>query len=306
MTTQWTALFSGQGQQFAGMGADLLAQEPRYQAVVQAASEALHLQLADPAVWDDPVNAPVAIVTLSLGVYQVLCQDLPLPQAGIGLSLGEYSALAASGMLSLADVFPLVQDRAAYMNEAGAKHPGVMAAVLRASATMVEEACAAATAAGTPVFPANFNTPAQTVIGGSAAGVTAVTQALKAQGVKRIVPLKMTVASHTPLMAEASMKLGQRLAHSHIQSAQFPVWSNTTQQPFTADTVTQTLTDQLVHPTHFGTCLKNAQPTTVIEVGPGTALTKFAAKTIPGMTAWHVDSMTTLNELRKNWSETNE
>lgn len=307
MTQHWTALFSGQGQQFLGMGQDLYAQEPMYRETVQLAEETTGIRLTDPAVWDDPAHIPVAIVTLSLGLFRVLRQDMPLPQGALGLSLGEYSALAASGMLPLAATFPLVRDRAEYMNAAEGANPGVMAAVLRSNATMVDEACQQAFRVG-PVYPANYNTPGQTVIGGAPAGVAEATRLLKAQGIKRIVPLKITVASHTPFMAPASNQLARRLTDVTFQAGQFPVWSNTTVTPFAVDTVPEVLTQQLVSPTHFGADLQASQAagqTPVVEIGPGTALTKFASKTVPGIVAWHVDSVDTLNALRKNWSELN-
>ncbi|ERL63941.1 ACP S-malonyltransferase [Schleiferilactobacillus shenzhenensis] len=305
MSRHWTALFSGQGQQFADMGRDLYAQEPLYRETVQQAAAATGIDLTATAAWNDPVNAPVAIVTLSLGVFRVLRQDMPLPQGAAGLSLGEYSALAASGMVTAKDVFPLVRDRAHYMDDAGAQHPGVMAAVLRCNATMVDEACAAATVSAGPVYPANYNTPSQTVIGGSPAGVAAAITQLKAQGVKRVVPLKMTMASHTPLMQPASDQLAQRLLGVPFTADAFPVWSNTTVTPFAPDTAAAVLTRQLITPTHFAACLQASQtagPTALVELGPGSALTKFARQILPNMPAWHVDSVATLNDLRKNWS----
>lgn len=295
-------LFSGQGKQFAGMGHDLYQQEPIYRQTIEEASEILGQDMSDPKIFDDPVNTQVSIVTLSTGIYRILEHDLGMPVGATGLSLGEYSGLIAAKALSFEDGLPLVRDRNHYMDQAGQHHPGKMAAVLKATENIVDEACKVGSKQG-PVYAANYNTDTQTVIGGSEAGLKAAAEYLHEHGIKRVVPLKMTVASHTPFMQEASDQLEKRLADVDFQKTEFPVFSNTIIKPFTRLNVKKTLVAQLINPTHFNECLKellNLNADVLIEIGPGDTLMKFAKTIICNADKYHIDSIETLNQVRSN------
>ncbi|MFD1124339.1 ACP S-malonyltransferase [Lentilactobacillus raoultii] len=295
-------LFSGQGKQFAEMGQDLYRQEPLYRHTIDEASEILGLQLSDPAVMDAPENTQVAIVAMSTGIYRILEAEIGAPVGAAGLSLGEYSALIAARGIQFEAALPLVRDRSRYMAQAGQHHPGKMAAVLKANPDVVEEACRVGSQAG-DIYPANYNTTSQIVIGGSEDGLAAATDYLHEHGIKRVVPLKMSVASHTPFMQEASELLADRIKKVAFHDLKFPVISNTTKQPFKLEEIKQTLTEQLVKPTHFVDCLQllhKMDSQAMIEIGPGDTLMKFAAKTIPNVTTYHIDSVETLNNVRAN------
>lgn len=294
-------LFSGQGQQFAGMGADLYAQEASYRDVIDQASDILHHDLTTPAVVEDPQLAQANIVAFSVALHRVLAPELPAPAAMTGLSLGEYSALVAADSLDLATILPLVVDRTAYMNEAGTQRPGTMSAVLKTSAEQVEAICHQVREQGELVYPANYNTARQIVIGGSATGVAQATERFHAAGIKRVVPLNMTVASHTPLMAAASRSLARRLQDVVFEEPSVAVYSNTTARPFAQLSLRDTLVKQLVQPTRFDLCLTalcDQGCDTLIEIGPGDALSKLAHKNHPDLTTAHVDSVATLNQVR--------
>ncbi|KRL22228.1 ACP S-malonyltransferase [Lentilactobacillus kisonensis] len=293
-------LFSGQGKQFAGMGQDLYRQESVYRQTVEEASEALGMDLNDAAVLDKPVNTQVAIVTMSTGLYRIMAKEGGLPLGVTGLSLGEYSALLAAGGLTFADTLHLVQDRSTYMDQAGKAHPGKMAAVLKTNAAMVDQAIAFGAKQG-PIYAANYNTDSQIVIGGSPEGLEAVTDYLHDHGVKRVVPLKMTVASHTPFMQEASDLLADRIQGVDFHKLAFPVISNTTAQPFDMSMIKQTLVAQLIKPTHFADCLTQLTQLgcdTLVELGPGDTLMKFAKKAVDKGHTCHIDSVETLNDFR--------
>lgn len=291
-------LFSGQGSQFPNMGTDLYQSESAYRDVIDEASTVLGIDLADTENMDDPKNVQMAILAMEIGIYQTIANHLPKAEVMMGLSLGEYSALVASGALNFKDAVDLVKDRSHYMADAGIQNPGSMAAILKLDPQIVTEICQSISGA----YPANYNTNVQTVIGGTEAGVQAANAALKAAGAKRVVPLKVAVASHTPLMMEASNNLAKRLETVHFNDFVVPVISNTTVKPFNKPTVKATLQNQLIKPTHFAEDLNFLQAhfpvDALIEIGPGETLTKFAKKTLKGIETYHIDSVATLNEVQ--------
>jgi [acyl-carrier-protein] S-malonyltransferase len=281
-------LFSGQGAQFAGMGQNFDAENTTFHQCFATYGAALGWDLSalcfeENAKLQETAYAQGAIVAYSLAIYQSLKPFLTQPAAMLGLSLGEYSALAASGFLTAADTLKLVQQRGRFMAEAAAAQPGAMLAVLKATPDQLTQACQAS-----GVTVANYNTPQQVVLSGSVAGIEQAQVVLKQLGVRRVLPLPVSGAFHSALMQPAQAPLAAALAQTPVQAGQVPVWSNTTQQPFDADSLRETLTQQLVSPTYFATCLEAlAQQgvTRFIEVGPGKTLTQFVRKTLPGVTA---------------------
>ena len=288
-------LFAGQGSQFKNMGQDLYADQPLYKQTIDRASQILNLDLTDPQVFDDLNNAQVAILTMSYGIDRILAKKLSKPAAMVGLSLGEYSALISAGALPFDAGLKLVHDRSHYMDEAGAKHPGAMAAVLRAKPAAVKSICDSVAGA----YPCNYNTATQTVIGGTKAGIKAATKALKTHGIRIVIPLKVAVASHTPLMQLASDKLAHRMAKMTFAEPDTTVMSNTLAKPFTKANIKPTLIKQLINPTHFAqdvAALKPLHLDALVEVGPGHTLSHLAHKTLPEVKNYRVDSVKTLHQ----------
>ena len=289
-------LFAGQGSQFKNMGQDLYQDQPLYKQTVDQASQVLNLNLTDPKVFDDMNNAQVAILTMSYGIDRILREKLPAPAAMVGLSLGEYSALVSAKALSFVTGVKLIKDRSHYMDEAGKLHPGAMAAVLGADPQKIRSVCDGVQGA----YPCNYNTATQTVIGGTNAGVKAARKALKANGIKIVIPLKVAVPSHTPLMQLASDKLATRMSKLNFKAPDTTVMSNTLGKPFTRENIKPTLVKQLIHPTHFRADLAALKPMhldALVEVGPGQTLSKLAHKTLPEVKNYHVDSVKTLHEV---------
>jgi len=298
-------LFSGQGSQFEEMGQDLYRTEPLYKQTVDEATDVLGMDLSNAMIFDDPNNIQVAILTMSTAINRVIAQDIEAPIVAAGLSLGEYSALVAARAMSFSDALKLVRDRAHYMEIAGKNNPGRMAAVLNADDHLLAEALNFGNVNGR-VFPANYNTNSQVVIGGDETGVSQASEYLKQHGVKRVISMKVAVASHTPLMIEASEKLGKRLSEVEFHEPVFPVISNTISAPFTKDNLEQTLRRQLIEPTHFADgvqIMTNLSADTFIELGPGATLSKLIKKINRSVDTYHVDSVSTLTDLRNQLGE---
>ncbi|WEV54381.1 ACP S-malonyltransferase [Leuconostocaceae bacterium ESL0723] len=281
-------LFSGQGAQQAGMGLDLYENLPAYQSTIDQASAVLGYDLAELVADEDKIKqtqyAQPAILAMSIGILKAIGADLPTPAAGLGLSLGEYSALTAAGAMSFDQAIAIIQDRGRYMQAAGEKNPGKMVAVMSDDQDMVVEELRKLEAEGLQVYPANFNTFGQLVIGGIEADVDQAQAVLTDAGVKRMVELPVSGAFHTPLLKKAAKELEHRLEKESFQPLKYPVYSNTTGDVFQVDQLKDVLVKQIVSPTYFAQALQrmlDAGVDTLVEVGPAATLTKFAKKIAP-------------------------
>ena len=209
-----------------------------------------------------------------------------LPAAVAGHSLGEYSALVASGALTLAQAAPLVRLRAAAMQEAVPVGTGAMAAILGLDAAKVIDGCAEVTAqmgAGAEVVEAvNFNDPGQTVIAGTKAAVEKACEYLKEQGAKRALPLPVSAPFHSSLMKPAAEKLKAALAETTLAAPQIPVVNNIDVAVETdPDRIRDALYRQAFGPVRWVECIrqiKNMGITIVIECGPGKVLTGMSKR----------------------------
>lgn len=224
-----------------------------------------------------------ALVTVSYGIYRMLERDLPgLTVSGmVGLSLGEYAALLASKAMDFTAGMKLLVDRAKYMQADADKVDSTLAAILNPDIVAVKDFCQRDAATGHQVYIANYNSPAQLVIGGVTADVQAAAAKIKDQGLaKRAVVLKVNGAFHTPLFNGARSKMHDRLQDVRFNEPVVPVISNTTVTPFTVKTIRSVLARQLAVPTHFGDDLQylidHQQIDATLEIGPGKTLTRFA------------------------------
>ncbi|MEE5987540.1 ACP S-malonyltransferase [Ligilactobacillus equi] len=280
-------LFSGQGAQYSGMGLDFYAQDQLFAQKIDEASQITGLDLVkifknENAELDQTLNVQPALVAMSLGIYAMLKRDFPdLPVVGMtGLSLGEYSALHASGILSFADTMAVLKDRAQYMQADADAKESMMFALLGPDVTLVEQICAEISTPEEPVAIANYNSKKQVVIGGSPVAVTAASEQLQNAGAaKKVVPLKVSGAFHTPLFQNSSQKLAQRFEGVTFNEPNVTVMSNTTAQPLKAVEAAQVMAKQVCQPTHFADCaagLITAGADTFLEIGPGQTLVKFA------------------------------
>jgi len=231
--TSFAFVFPGQGSQAVGM-LDAWGDHPAVRGTLQEASQALGEDIAQLIAagpkdqLDLTTNTQPVMLTAAIACYRAwLAEGGAVPAAVAGHSLGEYSALVAAGVLSLADALPLVRFRAQAMQEAVPVGVGAMAAILGLDSAAVREGCAKAAAeSGEVVEAVNFNDPKQTVIAGSKAGVDKGCEVLKAMGAKRALPLAVSAPFHSSLMKPAALALRERLASVTLNTPQIAVINN--------------------------------------------------------------------------------
>ena len=280
-------VFPGQGSQSVGM-LDAWGDHPAVLDTLKEASDALNEDISA-LIKDGPKEAlamttntqPVMLVA-GVAAWRVWrAEGGALPAVVAGHSLGEYSALVASGVLTLAQAAPLVRFRAAAMQEAVPVGTGAMAAILGMDAVRVIAGCAAAQATfgadSTEVVEAvNFNDPAQTVIAGSKAAVEKACEMLKASGAKRALSLPVSAPFHSSLMKPAAEKLKEKLASTVLAAPRIPVVNNIDVLVQTdADAIRDALVRQAFGPVRWVECvaaIKARGVTTLVECGPGKVL----------------------------------
>lgn len=247
-------LFSGQGAQAPGMGADLL-DVVEVGETVALASEVLGYDVADllrnaPAErLNDTLYAQPATCVLSVGIARALMARGVAPQAVLGFSLGQVSALAVSGMLTDAETFALVAKRAELMAQAAKEHPGVMSALLKATPEEVKRVCDEE-ACRQVLVAANFNSPGQIVISGEVGAVERAEEAWAAAG-KRFARLATSGAFHSPLMQKAAEGLDAYLSGVTFKEPAIPVICNTDACEMDAESARARLVAHLTHPVLF-------------------------------------------------------
>jgi len=283
----------GQGAQKVGMGKDLAERFPRARETFERIDDALGLRLSR-LMWEGPEaeltlthNAQPAILAHSAAVFAVLRDRLADVAAALGHSLGEYSAYVAAGALDAAAAARLVRRRGELMLEAGARRPGTMAAVLGLDTAEVEAACVEASTGGEVAVAANLNAPDQTVISGDPAAVARAGEGCRARGAKRVLPLKVSGAFHSPLMQPAVPGLREALLAADFSEPRFPVIANASAAPVrTAAEAVAQLTAQLTAPVRWVDCVREAarlQPGAgFIELGPGNVLAGLLKRIVPG------------------------
>jgi [acyl-carrier-protein] S-malonyltransferase len=283
-------LFPGQGAQEVGMGRDVHAASAAAREVYAAADAALGMPLSrlcfkgpEEELLRTEVQQP-AILTTSIALLRALEERTRVTPAYVaGHSLGEYSALVASGALSFDDAVRTVHARGHFMQEAVPAGKGAMAAVLGATPADVEEACAGARAAtGRVVAAANFNAPAQTVIAGDAVAVEAACSRARQAGARRTIPLAVSAPFHCELMAPAAAKLALELARLRFAEARPPVVTNVEAEPNAdAGRFAELLERQVTAPVRFTEMvarLVELGVDRVLEIGPGRVLTGLVAR----------------------------
>jgi [acyl-carrier-protein] S-malonyltransferase len=283
------------------MAADLARSRPEAAAVFAVADAALaDAGLPQPLsaiCFEGPEDlltatevAQPALLTAAYACF--CCARAALGEVGLtaGHSLGEYTALVVAGALDFATAVRLVRRRGELMRDCAAAHPGAMAAVLNLDDAKVAELCAATEGV---VVPANFNAPGQVVISGERPAVAAVTAAAKAAG-GRAVPLKVSGAFHSPLMAPAAAAMAEELASAEIRDAAVPVVQNFTAAPESrAAALRQGLADQItgsVRWTESVRAMAALGVDQVVEFGPGTVLSGLIKRTAAGLACYNVNS----------------
>jgi [acyl-carrier-protein] S-malonyltransferase len=282
-------LFPGQGSQYVGMGADVVEADPAARELFDLAEEVTRLPLKR-LCFEGPmeeltetVNLQPAVTVVNLCLHQALVKAGVNPAAVCGHSLGEYSALFAAGVLGAGDILKAVQERGRLMQREAERHPGIMAAVIGVASDKLEDILKPLLAEG-PLALANFNTLEQTVISGTKDLVTRAGDAAKAAGA-RVVPLKVSGAWHSPLMADASADFTAFLATLTFQAPRLPIYLNATAAPEAdPERLRQAMFRQLTSPVRWADLILNLKKSGVdtwVEVGPKNVLKGLVRKILP-------------------------
>ena len=285
---KWAFLFPGQGSQYVGMGKDLKQNFKVAADVFAEADEALHEDLTK-LCFEGPEddlkltrNTQPAILTVSIAALRVLQQETGLvPAITAGHSLGEYSALVASGALKFADAVAIVRKRGTFMQEAVPVGVGGMAAVLGMETDALEQICKES-AEGQAVAPANYNCPGQIVISGHMEAVKRAAAKAEAAGAKKVVMLPVSAPFHSALMKPAAEKLAKALEPVAVQELKIPVLSNVEADFYPSkNDVKRLLTEQVDHPVRWIEEMERMVREGVdkcVEIGPGKVLNGLLRK----------------------------
>lgn len=295
-------LFPGQGSQHVGMLHALAEAWPSARDAFMEADDVLGFPLSRLCFegpedeLTDTVNAQPALLAASIAALRALhdavgdalgdvlgdlaasASDGSAGSMSAGHSMGEYTALVAAGSLSYADGLLLVRTRGRLMKQAGERSPGMMAAILGLETGLVTEVCAAAAIkSGGVAQVANDNCPGQVVISGDRAGMESAMAALTAAGAKKVVPLAVSIAAHSPLMRPAAEELAAAIAATPLRAPAIPVYGNTTARPLTSvEAIRDELVAQLTGSVRWSESVQAmaaAGARTFVEVGPGEVLT---------------------------------
>ena len=271
-------VFPGQGSQFPGMGKDLYDADANARVFFEHANDVLGFRLTDVMFTGSEedlkrTNVTQPAIFLHSVVKAKVMGDLFAPSMVAGHSLGEFSALVASGAMEFADGLKLVAARANAMQKACEAEPGTMAAILGLDDAVVEEICAGIAGA---VVPANYNCPGQLVISGALDAVNAACEKLKEAGAKRALVLPVGGAFHSPLMEPARAELATAIEYTPIVDPRCPVYQNVDARPHTDPArIKANLIQQLTAPVRWTQTMQRMLAdgaNKVVEVGPGKVL----------------------------------
>lgn len=269
-------VFPGQGAQFVGMGKELYENSPRAKELFEKANELLGFRITDMmfnGTEDDLKQTKVTQPAIFL--HSVILADslTEKPDMTAGHSLGEFSALVAAKALSFEDGLRLVHARALAMQKACETHPSTMAAVLGLADETVEKICGEIDEV---VVPANYNSPGQIVISGSNKGIGIACTRLTEAGAKRVVPLNVGGAFHSPLMESARKELADAIHHTHFSEPVCPIYQNVDARPYTdPEKIKLNLIAQLTSSVRWTQIMQNMiadGATSFLEIGPGKVL----------------------------------
>lgn len=300
-------LYAGQGSQHVGMGADLYNDFTAFRKTWDTLETDFDLKQV---CFDDPDTVLAqtqytqpCMVAFAAGVTAVLKENGITPAVTAGLSLGEYSALHAAGVMDAKTAVSMVAQRGKMMEQASHGYESAMTAVLGLDEAAVQSCCEKAAQAGI-VSIANYNCPGQIVIGGEKDAVEKATQYAKDSGAKRCIPLKVSGAFHTPLMAPAAKELQEYFETVSFHHAEVPVLFNTiggvkpngisTKQLLVKQVQSSVRMEEILH------TMADMKVDAIVEIGPGKALSGFARKTIPQVPIYNVEKTQDIETLLTN------
>jgi [acyl-carrier-protein] S-malonyltransferase len=304
-------LLPGQGSQKTGMARDLFDAFPEARETLAEIDDAIDMSLST-LMFDGPVevltrtlNAQPALLAHSAAAWAVVEGAVrPHLRAAAGHSLGEFSAYHTTGALDAASAARVVRRRGQLMYDEGTRRPGAMAAILGGLSTPIDEICARATSEAGLVVPANYNSAEQTVISGEVAGVDKAMQFAKGAGAKRCLPLPVSGAFHSPLMAPAAPGLESALNAAGMRDGDVPVYANVNGAPVhVASEARALLVQQLTAPVQWMLVMQNlatAYPDALfVELGAGAVLTGLARRIAPTVKTLACGTVTEVEHLMR-------
>ncbi|GIP21377.1 ACP S-malonyltransferase [Paenibacillus sp. J22TS3] len=294
-------VFPGQGSQAVGMGKDIYEALPEAAALFGKADEVLDFKLSD-LIFNGPeaelkmtANTQPALLTTSYALYSAFASHGITPDFFAGHSLGEYTALAAAGVLSFEDAVATVRSRGLFMEQAVPGGQGAMAAVLGAERGALAALCQDITSGGHLVELANINCPGQIVVSGTQQGVAAVVERVKEAGGKRAIPLEVSGPFHSSLMKAAAERLEEKLTAVRFEDAKAPVVANVTAQPVQkAADIPALLTQQVYSPVQWEDSVRwliEQGVDTFVEIGPGSVLAGLIKKIDKGVRVLNISTL---------------
>lgn len=301
-------VFPGQGSQYTGMGEDFCDQFTVAGEVFDEASDRLRINMRDLCFRSDPemlsmtANAQPAILTTSIAILRVLQDQHDIkPDYVAGHSLGEYTALVASGCMSFSDAVYTVRKRGEFMQDAVPLGVGTMAAIIGLDKQIIDDICVSVSSEGNIVSPANFNSSAQTVISGHSKAVEMVSEKAKEAGAKRVVPLNVSAPFHCDLMWGAAENLRDVLKDVSFSELRVPLVTNVDAEANSDSTkVMDLLVQQMVKPVQWMGSVQYMFDNNVdkfIEIGPGNVLTGLIRRTVKGVELANLEKTEHLNDI---------
>lgn len=300
----YAVLFPGQGSQFVGMGADVFAARPDL--MVDRAEQYAGFSLRDLSL-DGPdealtrtEHAQPVLFAIAYAIWDELSRFAPPPAAAAGHSLGEYTALAAAGTMSFDVGLSVVAERGRAMAAAADAEPSGMAAVVGAEVEAVEGVCAARRRDDGRLWVANLNAPGQVVVAGGVDDIEWLMAEGSELGMRRVVPLSVAGAFHSPYMEPAAQRLRAALAEIDPAPTRFPVYSNVTAAPVPLGDLKEILVSQVVSPVRFSESLEamaGAGIDTFVHVGPGDVTAGLAKRTVKGATVLVASTLSDVPEV---------
>lgn len=297
-----TVIFSGQGAQSVGMGKDLVDAFPACKALYETADKILGYSLSE-ICFEGPAekltksnHAQPAIFVTSIACFTALkesCPELDI-MGTAGLSLGEWSALHAAGVLSFEDTLRILEARGRFMQDACEEKDSTMLSIIGLSLPILEEICEKS-----GVTIANLNSPAQTVLSGERANIEKATALAKEAGAKRALPLKVAGAFHSPLMQSAATRLAEVLDSVEFKPATMPIVANVTGLPHNADSIKETMIKQVTGSVRWQASIEWFQAqgvTEYIECGPGKVLTGLIKRIDSSATLHNINNIASLEK----------
>jgi [acyl-carrier-protein] S-malonyltransferase len=302
-------VFPGQGSQFIGMGLDLQVHYASARQIYEEVDDTLGFSLSR-LCFEGPeeeltqtINVQAAVLTTSMAclkaAQEITGNTLPLPTFVAGHSLGEYTSLIVAGVLSLQDAVRLVRERGRLMHEAGQRKPGGMLAVIGLDLETAEDICLSV---GTVV--SNINSPGQIVVSGPKENLEKARRLAQLKGARRVIPLKVSGAFHSPLMDPAIEGLRNAIAGFTFNEAKTPLITNVTAQPITSvEAIKEELISQIIHCVRWQQSVETMITrgvTTFFEIGPGDVLTGLIKRISPGARTFNISNVRTIETIA-NW-----